>query len=78
MKILTTIMLSLMSVLAYAQNEEVLKLTVTKENVVASAIDGNWKPKDEERKFTLEFTNDVEVLKVLSKKYYKDFLPYKI
>ncbi|MEO5911320.1 MAG: hypothetical protein ABIP95_10555, partial [Pelobium sp.] len=32
----------------------------------------------EERKFTLEFTNDVEVLKVLSKKYYKDFLPYKI
>ncbi|WP_026976847.1 hypothetical protein [Flavobacterium tegetincola] len=78
MKIVTTIMLSLISVLVYAQKDEVLTLTLTKENVVASAIDGHWKPKSEESKFTLEFTNDVGVLKIISKKYYKDFTSYQI
>lgn len=78
MKVVTTMMLSLISFLAYAQNEEILTLTLTKENVVASAIDGSWKPKDEERKFTVEFTKNLEVLKILSKKYYKDFTSYKI
>lgn len=62
----------------YSQNDAVLKITETKENVVASAIDGSWKPKDEERKFTIEFTKNVEVLKILSKKYFKDFTSYKI
>lgn len=78
MKKLSTILLLLITVLGYSQNEAVLKLTETKENVVASAIDGSWKPKDVEREFTIEFTKNIDVLKMLSKKYYKDFTSYKI
>ncbi len=78
MKILNTIILLLITVLAYGQNDKLLKLIDTKENVVASAIDGSWRPKQKESKFTLEFTSDAEVLKLISKTYYKDFLSYKI
>ena len=78
MKKLSTVLLLLITVLGYSQNDAVLKLTETKENVVASAIDGSWKPKDAEREFTIEFTKNVDVLKMLSKKYYKDFTAYKI
>lgn len=78
MKILSTILLVLITVLGYSQNSEVLKITETKENVVASAIDGSWKPKDEERELTIEFTKNEDVLKKLSKMYYKDFNSYQI
>ena len=78
MKKLGTVLLLLITVLGYSQNDAVLKLTETKENVVASAIDGSWKPKDTKREFTIEFTKNVDVLKMLSKKYYKDFTSYKI
>lgn len=78
MKILTAIILSLISVFVYGQNNQSLKLTDTKENVVASAIDGSWKSRTAKNEHSIDFVKDAGVLKIISKNFYKDFQNLKI
>lgn len=68
-KIVITFLFLALTINTYSQNDSILKHTFNKENVVASAIDGTWKPEKADVKIT--FRKDIEVLNLIPKKFYK-------
>ncbi|WP_299626712.1 hypothetical protein [uncultured Tenacibaculum sp.] len=68
-KLIITLIISVVSMNIYSQNDSILKYTLNKENIVASAIDGTWKSKKRSQEITVY--KDTSILNLIPKKYYK-------
>ncbi len=78
MKKISILFYLLFSIICFGQNENDLAIIKKSQNVVAYAIEGNWKAKDSTLYTELKIINDPNSLKTIPKTYFESIKKMKI